>query len=141
MVSHVVKLIPDSVRNRWNEYRAALKEARQSGNSEQVEIVGWGVEEAEERNKSDASTTFLSDLTDESGMTDHNIRSWYPTGARLRHSQELHFPPSPAGSCRDAQGRQGAAILGLEYRKATSQAVTVYQATRLGSPHSSLLNL
>ncbi|KAI0446234.1 hypothetical protein F4803DRAFT_505046 [Xylaria telfairii] len=57
VVSHVVKVIPDSVRNRWNEYRAALKEARQGqpGNGEQVEIVGWGVEEAEERNKSEAS--------------------------------------------------------------------------------------
>ncbi|KAI0471316.1 hypothetical protein F4859DRAFT_515535 [Xylaria cf. heliscus] len=57
LVSHIAKLIPDSIRNRWNEYRAALKEARQgqSGDGEQVEITGWGVEEAEQRNNTEAS--------------------------------------------------------------------------------------
>ncbi|KAI0453443.1 hypothetical protein F5B21DRAFT_283006 [Xylaria acuta] len=57
VVSRAVKVIPDSVRNRWNEYRAALKEAKQgqSGSGEQVEIAGWGVEEAEQRNKTEAS--------------------------------------------------------------------------------------
>ncbi|KAI0540501.1 hypothetical protein GGR58DRAFT_132648 [Xylaria digitata] len=57
IVSHISKVIPDSVRNRWNEYRAALKEAKreQSGGEEEVEVAGWGVEQAEERNKTEAS--------------------------------------------------------------------------------------
>ncbi|KAF2967624.1 hypothetical protein GQX73_g5943 [Xylaria multiplex] len=57
LVSHVSKVIPDSVRNRWNEYRAALKEAKreQSGGEEEVEVAGWGVEQADERNKTEAS--------------------------------------------------------------------------------------
>ncbi|KAI1130083.1 hypothetical protein F5Y10DRAFT_236615 [Nemania abortiva] len=57
LVSNVTKLIPESVRNRWNEYREALKEAKreQSGHEEQVEVAGWGVEEAEKRNNTEAS--------------------------------------------------------------------------------------
>ncbi|KAI3322318.1 hypothetical protein HD806DRAFT_499760 [Xylariaceae sp. AK1471] len=60
IVSNVKKVIPESVRNRWNEYRKVLKEGEQEqlGNgeiSERVEMAGWGVEEAEKRNKSEAS--------------------------------------------------------------------------------------
>lgn len=57
VVSHVTRLIPESVRNRWNEYRAALHAARQEqfGDAEQVEVTGWGVEEAQQRNSAGAS--------------------------------------------------------------------------------------
>ncbi|KAI0595416.1 peptide alpha-N-acetyltransferase Nat2 [Biscogniauxia sp. FL1348] len=60
VVSYVKKLIPEPVRERWNEYRKALKEAEQEhlGNdnvTEHVEMAGWGVEEAEKRNKAEAS--------------------------------------------------------------------------------------
>ncbi|TGJ87052.1 hypothetical protein E0Z10_g1780 [Xylaria hypoxylon] len=57
LVSNISKAIPDSLINRWNEYRSALKEARQgqSNGDEQVEVAGWGVEQAEQRNKSEAS--------------------------------------------------------------------------------------
>ncbi|KAI1116339.1 hypothetical protein F5Y14DRAFT_78790 [Nemania sp. NC0429] len=57
LVSHVTGLIPESVRARWTDYRAALKEAQlqRSGHAEQVEVAGWGVEEAEQRNKTEAS--------------------------------------------------------------------------------------
>ncbi|KAI5927167.1 peptide alpha-N-acetyltransferase Nat2 [Camillea tinctor] len=60
VVSNVKKLIPESVRERWHEYRKALKDAEQEhlGNdnvSEHVEMAGWGVEEAEKRNKAEAS--------------------------------------------------------------------------------------
>ncbi|KAI0842441.1 hypothetical protein F5Y06DRAFT_257627 [Hypoxylon sp. FL0890] len=60
VVSNVKKLIPESVRNRWHEYRKALKESEREnlGNeeiSEHVEMAGWGVEEAERRNKAEAS--------------------------------------------------------------------------------------
>ncbi|KAI0012552.1 hypothetical protein F4779DRAFT_633351 [Xylariaceae sp. FL0662B] len=60
IVSNVKKLIPQSVRDRWHEYRKALKgaEREQLGNeeiSEHVEMASWGVEEAEARHKAEAS--------------------------------------------------------------------------------------
>ncbi|KAI0431728.1 hypothetical protein F5Y09DRAFT_183337 [Xylaria sp. FL1042] len=57
VVSHASRIIPESIRNRWNEYRAALKEATQGRSSDdaQAEVSGWGVEQAEERNKAEAS--------------------------------------------------------------------------------------
>ncbi|KAI1416142.1 hypothetical protein F5Y13DRAFT_154653 [Hypoxylon sp. FL1857] len=60
VVSGVKKVIPESVRNWWREYRKALKESEKEhlGNeeiSEHVEMAGWGVEEAERRNKAEAS--------------------------------------------------------------------------------------
>ncbi|KAI1441685.1 hypothetical protein F5Y02DRAFT_289239 [Annulohypoxylon stygium] len=60
VVSNISKIIPQSVRNWWNEYREALKSAnkeRQDNGetSEHEEAAGWGVEEAEKRNKAEAS--------------------------------------------------------------------------------------
>ncbi|KAI5860785.1 hypothetical protein GGS23DRAFT_209674 [Durotheca rogersii] len=60
VISNVKKAIPESVRNRWQDYRDTLKSAEKErfGNeniSEQVEVAGWGVEEAERRHKSEAS--------------------------------------------------------------------------------------
>jgi hypothetical protein len=40
-----------------------------------------------------------------------------PAGVGVRHSQELHLYSSAPNGCRNAQGCQGAPILGLEYRK------------------------
>ncbi|GAW19766.1 hypothetical protein ANO14919_092560 [Xylariales sp. No.14919] len=57
IVSQVSNVIPDSIRDRWNEYRSELKKARQeqSNDDEQDEVVGWGVEQADQRNKTEAS--------------------------------------------------------------------------------------
>ncbi|KAI0854901.1 hypothetical protein F4860DRAFT_497978 [Xylaria cubensis] len=57
VLSNVGKVVPDSLRDRWNEYRAALKEGRQEepDNDEQLQVAGWGVAEAEQRNKTEAS--------------------------------------------------------------------------------------
>ncbi|KAK9426127.1 putative DUF1279 domain-containing protein [Seiridium unicorne] len=60
IVSNVKKAIPQSVKDRYNEYRAALKKEEKEtfGNdniSEHVEMAGWGVEEAEARNQAEAS--------------------------------------------------------------------------------------
>ncbi|KAM0333085.1 hypothetical protein ACHAQA_001743 [Verticillium albo-atrum] len=60
VVSNVQKVIPDSVQTRWHDYRAALKGAEKEklGTdvvSESVEMAGWGVAEAEERNRAEAS--------------------------------------------------------------------------------------
>ncbi|GAP84498.1 putative peptide alpha-N-acetyltransferase Nat2 [Rosellinia necatrix] len=57
LVSHATRVIPESVRNRWTEYREAYKAAKQGqpGDAEEAEVAGWGVEEAEQRNKTEAS--------------------------------------------------------------------------------------
>ncbi len=52
--------IPNRVKDFWQEYRKSLKETekQQTGDnhiSEEAEAVGWGVKEAEERNKTEAS--------------------------------------------------------------------------------------
>lgn len=59
-MSWVKKAIPDWVEAWWHEYRAALKgvEKEQLGTdvvSESVEMAGWGVAEAEEHNRAEAS--------------------------------------------------------------------------------------
>lgn len=56
VLGHVKEVIPDSIQERWHAYRQNLKEAEieKFGNdeiSEHVEMVGWGVEEADRRNK------------------------------------------------------------------------------------------
>ncbi|KAK3941213.1 hypothetical protein QBC46DRAFT_458420 [Diplogelasinospora grovesii] len=56
VVSNVQKFIPEGVKQWWHDYRHALKESEKGkmGNnniSENSEMVGWGVEEADERNK------------------------------------------------------------------------------------------
>lgn len=56
----VKKVVPESVKQRWHEYRAAFKDAEKEelGDnhvSEDIEKVGWGVEKAQERHKEEAS--------------------------------------------------------------------------------------
>lgn len=53
-------MIPESVKNTWHEWRTSMRKAEQdiTGSdkiSDGVEMAGWGVEEAEEKNKKDAS--------------------------------------------------------------------------------------
>ncbi|KAK2000285.1 peptide alpha-N-acetyltransferase Nat2 [Colletotrichum falcatum] len=60
VVSNIKKIIPDSVQNWWSESRAALGKAEtehlgSDDIAEAVEMAGWGVEEAERRNKAEAS--------------------------------------------------------------------------------------
>lgn len=60
VVSNVNKVIPQSIQNTWHEWRSAMKKAEQDtigGErvNDAVEMVGWGVEEAEKKHKADAS--------------------------------------------------------------------------------------
>jgi hypothetical protein len=60
VVSNIKKVIPESVKQAWHEWRTSMKKAEQdvtgSGEvSEKVEMAGWGVEEAQQANKRDAS--------------------------------------------------------------------------------------
>ncbi|KAJ8062313.1 hypothetical protein OCU04_008860 [Sclerotinia nivalis] len=60
ITSNIKKMIPESIKNAWHEWRTAMKKAEHdiTGSdkiNDGVEMAGWGVEEAEERNKKDAS--------------------------------------------------------------------------------------
>lgn len=60
ILSNVKKFIPEGAKERWHEWRAAVRdvEKEELGDnhvSEDVEKLGWGVEEAQERHKADAS--------------------------------------------------------------------------------------
>ena len=66
IVSSVKRLIPESVKAKWHEYKESVKQAERQMTGKQdvsdhVEMAGWGVEEAQERNRKDASeyTYFL----------------------------------------------------------------------------------
>lgn len=59
-VSNVSVYIPESVKNKWAEFRASFKKAEEEhlGDdkiSRGVEKAGWGVEEAQQRNNTEAS--------------------------------------------------------------------------------------
>lgn len=61
------RIVPESVKQRWHEYRGALKDAEKEelGDnhvSEDVEKVGWGVEKAQERHKEEASKSNTNPL-------------------------------------------------------------------------------
>ncbi|PNP44086.1 hypothetical protein TGAMA5MH_04371 [Trichoderma gamsii] len=56
----VTKVIPESVRTAWNEWRQSFKKEEKShlgsnNISDRVEMAGWGVEQAQERNREEAS--------------------------------------------------------------------------------------
>lgn len=60
VMAGIKRVVPESVKQRWHEYRAAFKdvEREELGDnhvSEDVEKVGWGVEKAQERHKEEAS--------------------------------------------------------------------------------------
>jgi hypothetical protein len=61
VVSNAQKFIPERAKEFWRQYRGALKQSEREtvGNndiSDNAEMAGWGVKEAEERNKEGAST-------------------------------------------------------------------------------------
>jgi hypothetical protein len=60
VVSTAKQFIPESVRQKWHEYWQSIKSKEvetlgSDGISDKVEMAGWGVEEAQERNKEEAS--------------------------------------------------------------------------------------
>jgi hypothetical protein len=60
IVSSIKQFIPESVKQTWHDWRASMKQAAHetTGGDEvnkSVEMAGWGVEEADERYKRDAS--------------------------------------------------------------------------------------
>lgn len=64
MVSYAQKVIPDRVQSWWREYRQAAKEAKRerTGETGELDILGHGVEEADQRTKTEGASkcqTFL----------------------------------------------------------------------------------
>jgi len=61
VVSNVKKVIPESVKTYYHDWRTSMKKAELEMTGDEkinggVEMAGWGVEEAEAANKKDAST-------------------------------------------------------------------------------------
>ncbi|KAG9249041.1 hypothetical protein BJ878DRAFT_401603, partial [Calycina marina] len=60
VVEAVKKVIPESVKTTWADWRSSMKSAEQELTGEEklsecVDMTGWGVEEAEKKNKAEAS--------------------------------------------------------------------------------------
>ena len=58
VVRNVQKVIPDGVQTWWHEYRQAAKEAKRerTGEMGELDIIGHGVAEAEQRNKQEGAS-------------------------------------------------------------------------------------
>ncbi|KAF4631937.1 hypothetical protein G7Y89_g6195 [Cudoniella acicularis] len=60
LVSNIKRLIPESVKQTWHDWRSSMKQAEREVTvggqiNDKVEMAGWGVEEADARNKMNAS--------------------------------------------------------------------------------------
>jgi len=60
IVSHISAIIPPSIKETYHDWRNSMKSAEQTTTgstdiNDSVAMAGWGVEEAEERNKAEAS--------------------------------------------------------------------------------------
>ena len=113
----LASFIPTPVSETWNKTISFFrsKEIQQTGHdrvSETVEMATWGVEEAEARNKSDASRFCHTPCTDSNNILTL-YRSGNTAGSSICHSQELHLRQSPSDSSHNTQSRQDLAVLGL----------------------------
>lgn len=122
VVSNFKAMIPESVKEKWNGYWAAVKkvESEKMGDDEitdKVEMVGWGVEEAQQRNKEEASTYNPHLHGGALGLTKIGDRFSNTAGVGLRYPQELHLRPSAANCSGYAQSCQGPPGMGLEHWK------------------------
>lgn len=64
-MSYAKSVIPESVKQKWHEWKASVRQAEHDMTggdkiNDGVEMAGWGVEEATEKHKKDASTYLLS---------------------------------------------------------------------------------
>jgi hypothetical protein len=65
IIQVIEDVIPDSIQQKWHDWRAAFKQAEREATghevlSEGAEMAGWGVEEAQRKNKQEASTLTFS---------------------------------------------------------------------------------
>ena len=59
VVSYIKQAIPQPVQEAWHSWRSSMKKAEGAvEGGEGAEPAGWGVEEADARNKKEASTSF-----------------------------------------------------------------------------------
>lgn len=130
VVSAITSVVPEpiriKIRGAWEALKSWGEEKLGKKTEEKVEMVGWGVEEAQERHDEEASTCppemnqfYLLDLPK---LTKGNCRSGDADGVGIRYSQELHLRPDTIDRSGHPQGGQDSPILGLEHRKAYAQA-------------------
>lgn len=118
-LSFVKRIIPDSVKQTWHDWRTSMKkaEAEIQGATkvdETVAMAGWGVEEAEAKNKKDAS---MYSRPRHRNSIDQ-IRPCNSIGPRLRYSQILHLYQSAPHRRSNTESGKNIARLGLGYWKA-----------------------
>lgn len=130
VVSTVTSVVPEPIRIK---FRGAWEATKQWGKDtfgkkteEKVEMVGWGVEEAQERHDEEASMcpplVYQAYFLDMPRLTNVTRRSGDADGAGVRYSQELHFYSDTLDGSGHPEGGQDPPILGLEHRQAYSQA-------------------
>lgn len=134
VVSNIKKIIPEGIKQWWHDYRSALKKASNERLGEEatkdVEMAGWGVAEAEEKNQAEASKSCFPTASSFSpelpyfelpGLGVNRVvnflRSRHATSSRVRHPQKLHFRPGSPDGRYHAQGCQGSQVLGLADRQ------------------------
>lgn len=98
VISNVKKAIPQSVKTFWNEWRASMKKAETdiTGDqkiSEGVEMAGWGVEEAQEKDNAEASMFFYLSRFSRALMI---YRRGDKNGTRICNPQGVHLRPYPS---------------------------------------------
>jgi hypothetical protein len=144
VVSNLKKLIPESVQQAWHDWRASMKKAENdmTGNqevTEHVDMVGWGVEEADARNKKEASMSpfpphvFLFPL---SKLFFNDIsRSGNTTCTSLRNPQILHLHSGPSHHFHNTKSREGSVVRVLRSwgwdigKRTTKEARAIKRAT------------
>lgn len=137
MVSNVQKVIPQSVQDKWHEFRHGAKEASPEEGApavEGAERVGWGVKEADARTAQEGASEFVSICSGGETDTDHTseTRLSNAAGAGVRHPQELHLCESASDGGHSAQGGQGAQRMGLGDRQEEGKTLSaVFQGTCL----------
>ena len=111
-------VIPNSIEQKWHDYRTALKKIAREKTiddtvSDGIEMAGWRVEEATEMYKKDASTQpHKHNKTETKGSRNSN-RSTDTTGPRLRRTQVSYIHKNPPNNRHHTQSSQSPAWMGL----------------------------
>lgn len=122
----------------WEAAKDWVQEKMGKKTEQKVEMVGWGVEEAQERHDEEASmdphpyepVVLLQDAV----ANDYRLGN--TDGVGVRHSQKLHLCSDTIDGSGHPQGCQDPPVVGLEYRQACPQ-VQIPMKDRQ-RPHGSL---
>lgn len=112
IVGYLEKIVPETVKTWWHNYRQKGREVIGDEAADNVEMAGWGVKEAEERNKTEASKLSITHIC-YGHVTKLLNRPCDTTGPGLRYPQELHLCARTPNGRPYAQDRQDPERLGV----------------------------